>query len=310
MEEIRNTEETNIKSNRICYLPHHAVVKKSDPKGKIRVVFNASFRTRDGFSLNDVLLPEPKLQSDFWLVLTRWRIFRFTSPDIVKMFRQIQVHKEDIDLQRILWRENPNDEVREYRLLTVTYGTTSYLAIRTLLQLASDEECRFPRGALAVQEHTYVDDVLAGGDSLEDALKVKKQTEQMLQAGGFSLSKWAGSHTIRYPNSDGAQRLFSEPEGVGALRILWTPDQDILSLRISSDWASIKMPTKRLVLASIARTFDPADWAVPVMVAAKILLQDIWKAELDWDEELLLKSRWARLAKDVPELINVRIQEY
>jgi len=100
-------------------------------------------------------------------------------------------------------------------------------------------------------------------DSLEDALEVKKQTEQMLQAGGFSLSKWAGSHTILCPNS-GAQRLFSEPEGVSALGILWTPDQDILSLRISSDWASIK---------------------------------DIWKAELDWDEELLepLKSRWTRV---------------
>jgi len=172
------------------------------------------------------------------------------------MFRQIQVHEEDIDLQRILWREDPSDEVREYRLLTVTYGTTSapYLAIRTLLQLASDEEYRFPRGALAVHIHTYVDDVLAGDDSLEDALEVKTQMEQLLQTGGFSLSKWAGSHTTLCPNSDGAQRLFSEPEGVGALGILWTPDQDILSLRISSDWASIKVPTKRLVLAFIART--------------------------------------------------------
>jgi len=65
-----------------------------------------------------------------------------------------------------------------------------------------------------MREHTYVDDVLAGGDSLEDALEVKKQTEQMLQAGGFSLSKWAGSRTILCPT--GAQRLFSEPEGVGA----------------------------------------------------------------------------------------------
>jgi len=57
MEEIRNTEETNIKSHRVCYLPHHAVVKKSNPEGKIRVVFNASFYTKDGFLLNDILIP-------------------------------------------------------------------------------------------------------------------------------------------------------------------------------------------------------------------------------------------------------------
>jgi len=95
-------------------------------------------------------------------------------------------------------REDPCDE--EYRLLTVTYDTTSapYLAIRTLLQLTSDEECRFPRGALAVREHTYVDDVLAGGDNLKDALEVKAQTEQLrICTGGFELSKWAGSHMIQ-----------------------------------------------------------------------------------------------------------------
>jgi len=57
--------------------------------------------------------------------------------------------------------------------LTVTYDITSvsYLAIRTPLQLASDEECRFPLGALTVRKHTYVDDVLAGGDNLEDTLQ-------------------------------------------------------------------------------------------------------------------------------------------
>jgi len=163
----------------------------------------------------------------------------------------------------------------------------------------------------------YVDDVLAGSDSLEDALEIKIQTEQLLQAGGFSVSKWTGSYITLGPNSDGAQRLFSEPEGVGALGILWikihdSPDQDILSLRISLDWVSIKVPTKRLVLASIARTFDLAGWAAPMMVTAKILLQDIWKADMDWDQELLepLKSWWARLAKDVPELVNVRIPRW
>jgi len=175
--------------------------------------------------------------------------------------------------------------------------------------MRNDEECRFPRGALAVREHTYVDDVLVGGDNLEDALEVKTQTEQMLQAGGFQLSKWAGSYTTLCLNSDGAQRLISESEGVDGLGILWTPEQDSLSLRIGSDWADIKEPTKRLVLASIVRTFDLASWAAPVMVATKILLQDIWKADLIWNQEFQepLKSRWLRLAKDVSELVNVRI---
>jgi len=76
------------------------------------------------------------------------------------MFWQIQMHEEDANLQMILWRAYATDEVREYYVLMVTYDITSeaYLAICTLLQLANDEECRFPRSALAVREHTYIDD--------------------------------------------------------------------------------------------------------------------------------------------------------
>ena len=46
------------------YLTHHAVFRSQDPEGKVRVVFNASLRFSSGFSLNEKLLPGPKLQSD------------------------------------------------------------------------------------------------------------------------------------------------------------------------------------------------------------------------------------------------------
>lgn len=92
-------------ADRTYYVPHHAVTKKTDPAGKIRVVFNASFRAATGASLNDVLLPGSKLQADLWLVLTRWRLHKFAfMTDMVKMFRQIRVHPPDDNLQRILWR--------------------------------------------------------------------------------------------------------------------------------------------------------------------------------------------------------------
>lgn len=133
------------------YLPHHAVFKSEGSHRKIRVVFNASFRSTSGHSLNDCLLPGPKLQPDLWIILSRWRLFRqgFTT-DIVKMFRQIRVHQNDVDLQRILWRDEPSEEVHDFRLLTVTYGMASapFLALRTLKQLAQDELTRFPLGHL------------------------------------------------------------------------------------------------------------------------------------------------------------------
>jgi hypothetical protein len=54
-----------------------------------------------------------------------------------------------------------------------------YLAIRILLQLVSDKERRFS-ARNAVRKHTYVDNMLASGDTLEDGLEVKAQREQLL----------------------------------------------------------------------------------------------------------------------------------
>ena len=106
------------------YLSHHAVFRNQDPEGKARVVFNASFHSSSGFSLNDKLLPGSKLQADLWVILTRWRFFKVVfKTDIVKMFRQIKIHPDDVDHQRILWRSDPHDELAVFRLLTVTYGT-------------------------------------------------------------------------------------------------------------------------------------------------------------------------------------------
>jgi len=62
------------KKARINYLPYYAVRKRTDPKGKIHVVFNASYRMANGWSLNDILLAGSKLQNELWMVLSSWRL--------------------------------------------------------------------------------------------------------------------------------------------------------------------------------------------------------------------------------------------
>jgi hypothetical protein len=64
-----------------------------------------------------------------------------------KMYRQIVVHPQDRDLQRILWRYSPDEPIQEYRLTTVTYGTSSapFLATRCLKKLADNNDQQNPR---------------------------------------------------------------------------------------------------------------------------------------------------------------------
>ncbi|GFU44945.1 uncharacterized protein LOC105664202 [Trichonephila clavipes] len=73
------------------------------------------------------------------------------------MFRQIKVHEEDVDLQRILWRDSPTKPIREYHLKTVRYGTSSapFLSTRTLRQLAIDEQENYPITSRATLSHIY-----------------------------------------------------------------------------------------------------------------------------------------------------------
>lgn len=119
------------------FLPHHPVFREANTTTKLRVVFDASMKTDGGkgLSLNDILLVGPVVQDDLFSVLIRFRMHSIVfTADIIKMYRQIQVHHENTSLQSILWRSSPHQEIKIYELNTVTYGTAAapYLATRTL----------------------------------------------------------------------------------------------------------------------------------------------------------------------------------
>lgn len=128
---MTRVEPSNVKDgNNNFYIPHHAVFRTIDEISKIRVVFNASKRTAQGISLNDVLHIGPRLQVDLPAIILKWRFHKFVlTADITKMYRQILVNSQDVDYQQIFWRNSPSEVISVYRLLTVTYGalfSTSY----------------------------------------------------------------------------------------------------------------------------------------------------------------------------------------
>lgn len=126
MEEVNPTTIAE-STEKVYYLPHHAVIKPDSSSTKVRVVFDASSRTSSGVSLNDTMLTGPVIQQDLYYILVRWRKHRIVyRADIEKIYRQILVAHEDRDFQRILWRENPTQKIKEYRLKTVTYGSTYF----------------------------------------------------------------------------------------------------------------------------------------------------------------------------------------
>ncbi|XP_055633833.1 uncharacterized protein LOC129774162 [Toxorhynchites rutilus septentrionalis] len=175
------------------YLPHHPVIKDTSTTTKVRVVFDGSSKTSSGFSLNEALCVGPVVQDDLLTLILRFRTFPVA---LAKMYRQVLVHPEDTPLQRILWRFSRQVPVQTYELLTVTYGIapSSFLATRTLKQLAADEGTSYPLGRPALEKGFYVDDFIGGAHSVEEAIRLRTELSELLAKGGLELRKWTSNH--------------------------------------------------------------------------------------------------------------------
>ena len=219
------------------FLPHHAVFRPGS--NKIRVVFNASQKSSAGYSLNDLLWPGPKLQSDITLVITRWRFFRVVIvTDIQKMFRQIRVHPDDLNWQRLVWRETPTSPIQDYQALTVTYGTACapFLAMRSLLQLAKDGRKTHPRASFLLMNQIYVDDVFLGDDEDLEAKTQRDQLIDLLASAGMKLGKWSSNkpellHGL--PREDVIELPTSSGEIVSTLGLKWDTGADVFRFEAS-----------------------------------------------------------------------------
>lgn len=180
------------------YLPHHAINADGNG-GKFRVVFNASAKSTTGISYNDQQLPGPKLQDDLITIFLRFRANQFgVAADIKQMFRQVNVSPENWNHQRVLWRDSPNEKLREYVITVICWGQTSagFNAVRAVRQCAVDKQQRFPIGSKVALNDLYYDDLLSGAETEPELLKVYQEISQLLKAGGFELA--SGQPTVQF----------------------------------------------------------------------------------------------------------------
>ena len=142
-----------------------AVVKSSSTTTRVRAVFDASVKTSTGVSLNDQLLVGPTVHSSLVDVLMRFRLHRVAlTTDVSRMYRAIALCPSDRDLHRFIWRRDPSDTLKDYRMTRITFGVSasSFIANMCVKQNAEDHIHKYPEAALAVRRSFYVDDGLVG----------------------------------------------------------------------------------------------------------------------------------------------------
>jgi len=314
---MEKVPESSLSDKPNYYLPHHFVTKEDSSTTKLRVVFDGSAKTVTGVSLNNALRVGPTIQTDLFSLLIRFRCHIIAlKADITKMYRQFNIDRKDLDYQRIVWRESPDQPLEDFRLLTVTYGTASapYLATRCLQQLATDECSAFPAASKVVKSDMYVDDLMSGDSSVQGAIHLQKQITSLVKSGGMEICKWSSNHpevlnSIPLNMRESKESLSLDSDSsVKALGVVWNTSSDHFMFAVNPEVYSTHI-TKRMLLSDLAKVFDPLGWLSPTTIKAKLMFQNLWKQQTGWDDKLddETQLQWNQYQSQLDSIKSIKI---
>ena len=302
----------------IWYIPHHGVYHPT--KKKIRVVFDcaASFQ---GTSLNAQLLQGPDLTSSLIGVITRFRKEPVVlMADIEAMYHQVRVPAKDSNLLRFLWWPGGDfsQPLEEYRMLVHLFGATSSpsCANFALRRCAEDNKDSFsPQIVDTIMNNFYVDDCLASVPSESQAVALYRDLRAICARGGFQLKKWISNSRkvlAAIPEGERAKEVkeldlnYDTLPVERALGVQWCVQSDTFKFKIKVQDRPL---TRRGILSVLSSIYDPLGVLVPVVLKAKLILQDLCRKGHGWDDTIpaSIAMEWTKWIQDLHLLENFKI---
>ena len=332
----------------VHYIPHKEVLKEDRITTKLRVVYDASAKSRNEPSLNDCLLPGPALTPLIFDVLLRFRLHKVVLiGDLEKAFLNIEVNPAERNLLRFLGVDDinsPNPEVITLRFTRLVFGLvcSPFILNVTLRNHLTRYENIDPEFVAAVVRALYVDDFASGENSVTKCFELYHKLKLRFREGGFNMRKWASNSeeltemikraeeslswepelsckatpTLTEPNIEeedwtvsNSNNNVSEETVVKVMGVQWDRMEDNFEFDLAtfSRQALEGTFTKRTLLSSTARFYDPLGLLSPVILPLKCMFQEICHLKLGWDEALPegLASRWKELLQDMWEVSSI-----
>ncbi|XP_065074449.1 uncharacterized protein LOC135698401 [Ochlerotatus camptorhynchus] len=289
------------------YLPLNYVVNPKKP-GKVRLIWDAAAKAH-GVSFNDKLLTGPDMITSLPVVISGFRERRVAfGGDIREMFHQAKVRLEDRQAQRFLFL-GPNGEVEIFVMDVVIFGSScSPCSAQFVKNLNAREHSEHPEAADAIVRKHYVDDYFDSTDTEAEAVKLAMDVRKVHANGGFEIRNWVSNSEVVLQEL-GEPKCAAKPLEVDksceferVLGMLWDPEGDnfIFSTEIRQDLQPYiregAWPTKRIALRCIMSMFDPKQFLAPLLIHGRIIMQDLWRSGIKWDERLTEKhyERWVK----------------
>lgn len=169
----------------------------------------------------------------------------------------------------------------------------------------------------SVIQSFYVDNCLQSFPSAVDARTLLDKLRSCLAAGGFDICQWASNdpavinHLPPEAKSQSSELWLSEDRGEPqerTLGLLWNCKYDFF--RYKYKLLEPQTPTLQYIYSVLARLYDPLGYLPPFTTRAKILAQQLWRNERDWDDPLLphdLLTAWRTWEEELDHLPQVTI---
>ena len=141
--------------------------------------------------------------------------------------------------------------IGEYRMTRLTFGVSasSFAAIMALRQNVPDHQKAYPQAAIFALEAFYVDDGLVEAESVQDAIRLRKELQKLFALGGFTLRKWKSSSAaisqsipLWFRDEESSQLIQYLEAFTKVLGVEWNADTDAFRPMVPTNYADGKLP--------------------------------------------------------------------
>jgi hypothetical protein len=315
-----HTEE----STGVFYMPHHVV--KRERRGKIKwgIVFDASSNESDSPSLNDMLEIGPNLLPEVLATLLRFREHPVgIIGDIQQAFLHLPLDWKDRDFTRFLWYRVSQDdkgnhyttnEVVTYQFTRLPFGLTCspFLLSATVRELAARRREEYPTASPLIDTSMFMDDFVAGTEDGNGAISPYYELNALMKTIKLPMAKWAtNSEELKVIWKAEGQEIQGTTQALG---IDWNTGSDKLSVdpRNILDKTIEGPVTKRQLLQTTVKFYDPLGLFSPVSAVGKILFQETWCRGMQWEKILPhdIGVRWHAWIASLPLLSSIHIPRW
>jgi hypothetical protein len=257
------------------YIPVFPVRDENRQTTKVRMVLDCAAKF-EGVSLNDAILPGPKLIKELVDVLLRFRRYQFAiTGDISEMFLQIKLAPEDRKYYRIVW----GNMAYEYERTIFGDCSSPFKANKVVQEHNRKHRQEYPQAADTLENAIYVDDTLDSRCEVEELKTTRRELSESLDSAGWKIRKILSNNlealeeipsTDRATiiNIDGMPSLPSQK----TLGMMWEAELDVFSYQYAVDISKkVVSMTKRGILKIMATLFDPLGLLDPFRIRAWII---------------------------------------